>query len=45
MTRNLRRRHLTIWLILVVLMIFGMLHARNHIPVFAGERKTLNSVK
>ena len=38
MTRNLRKRHLAIWMILGFIMIFLIAYARNNVPVFAGDK-------
>lgn len=40
MTRNLRKRHLTLWIVLVIAMIFCVAYARNYMPVFEGDKQT-----
>lgn len=45
MTRNLRKRHLATWLILLIAMVFLLAYATNNKPVFAGEQTNISSTK
>ena len=38
MTRNLRKRHLVLWVVLLVVMIFCVAYAHNNVPVFEGDQ-------
>ena len=45
MTRNLRKRHLVIWLVLGVAMIFWLAYATNHKPDFAGDQPNTSQTR
>lgn len=45
MTRNLRKRHLATWLVLLLAMIFLLAYATNNKPVFQGDQANISSTK
>ena len=42
MTRNLRKRHLIMWLLIAVALSALLVMARTNIPVFAGDVQTIS---
>lgn len=45
MTRGLRKRHLKVWLVLTVAMIFLIAYARNNTPIFEGDHSDVINKK
>ncbi len=45
MTRNLRKRHLVTWLVLLMTMVLMLAYAINNRPVFAGDQPNISNTK